>query len=142
MSQIIRRLEEGEHSIVLNLVLELVDHGKHFQCAALIDTGAMGLFISHNYTTHVQTQLHWLEILVTIQNVDSTKNRGGVIEFFVNIFLEAPDHREQAQLEVADLGKNQCIILGLPWLRCHNPTVDWSSGSIHFDKCLPNHHLT
>jgi hypothetical protein len=44
-------------------------------------------------------------------------------------------------LEVADLGKHQRIILGLPWLRCHNPTIDWSSGVIHFNKCLPDHHL-
>jgi hypothetical protein len=57
-TQIIRRLEEGEHSIVLDLVLEPVDHGRRFQCPALIDTGATGLFISRDYATHVQTQLH------------------------------------------------------------------------------------
>jgi hypothetical protein len=73
-SHIIGRLEEGEHSIVLDFILEPVDHGKCFRCAALIDTGAMGLFISRDYTMHVQTQLHQLESPVTIQNVDSTKN--------------------------------------------------------------------
>jgi hypothetical protein len=73
-TRIIGRLEEGEHSIVLDLVLEPVDHGRRFRCAALIDTGAMGLFISHDYATYVQTQLHRLESLVTVRNVDSTKN--------------------------------------------------------------------
>jgi hypothetical protein len=94
MARIIGRLKEGEHSIVLDLVLELVDHGRRFRCAALIDTGAMGLFISRNYTMHVQTQLHRLESPVTVGNVDGTKNRGGVIEFYVDVFLEAPDHQE------------------------------------------------
>jgi hypothetical protein len=62
------------YSGVTDLVLELVDHGKRFRCAALIDTGATGLFISRDYAMHVQTWLHQLESLVTVQNVDSTKN--------------------------------------------------------------------
>jgi hypothetical protein len=59
---------------VLDLVLEPVDRGKRFRCTALIDTGATGLFISCDYAAHVQTQLHWLESLVTVQNVNGTKN--------------------------------------------------------------------
>jgi hypothetical protein len=43
--------------------------------------------------------------------------------------------------EVADLRQKQQLILSLPWLRCHNPTIDWSSSTTKFDKCLPNHHL-
>jgi hypothetical protein len=61
-------------TIVLDLVLELVDHGKRFRCAALIDTRAMGLFISRDYAAHVQTQLHQLESLVTVQSIDGTEN--------------------------------------------------------------------
>jgi hypothetical protein len=80
--------------------------------------------MSHNYAMHVQTQLHQLESPVTVQNIDGTENQGGVIEFYVNVFLEAPDHWEQALLEVADLRKTQRIILSLPWLRHHNHTLD------------------
>jgi hypothetical protein len=44
--------------------------------------------------------------------------------------------------EVVDISQKQQLILSLPWLRRHNPAVDWSSRNINFDKCPPNHHLT
>jgi hypothetical protein len=141
-SQIIGRLEEGNQSIVLNLIVELADSGWHFQCTALINTGATGLFIDHAYVMCLNTQLHQLDSPVTVGNIDGTENRGGVIEFYTDMFLETLDHCERVCLEVADLRKNQRVILGLPWLRCHNPTIDWSSSFICFDKCLPDHHLT
>jgi hypothetical protein len=50
---IIGRLEEGEQAIVLNLVIEPTDHGQHFRCTALIDTGATGLFIDRAYTVQM-----------------------------------------------------------------------------------------
>jgi hypothetical protein len=56
--QIISRLKEGEQAIVLNLVIEPADHGWHFRCTTLIDTGAMGLFIDHAYTVQMQTELY------------------------------------------------------------------------------------
>jgi hypothetical protein len=126
---------------VLDLVMEPADHGRRFRCAALIDTGATGLFIDRAYAVRMQTELYRLESPVTVRNVDGTENRGGVIEFYADVFLETLDHRDRVRLEVADLGKNQRVILGLPWLIRHNPTVDWSSGVIRFNKCLPDHHL-
>jgi hypothetical protein len=56
--QIIGRLEEGNQSIVLNLIVELADSGRRFRCTALIDTGAMGLFINCTYVTCLDTQLY------------------------------------------------------------------------------------
>jgi hypothetical protein len=111
--QIIGRLEEGEQSIVLDLIVEPADSRWCFRCTALIDTGATGLFIDHAYVMHLDTQLHRLDSPVTIQNVDSTENRGGVIEFYADVFLETLDHHERVRLEVADLRKNQQVILGL-----------------------------
>jgi hypothetical protein len=126
----------------VNNQYELADSGWHFWCTALINIGATGLFIDCAYVMHFDTQLHWLDSPVTIQNVNSTENWGGVIEFYANVFLETLDHCEWVHLEVADLRRNQRVILRLPWLRHHNPTIDWSSGVICFDKCPPDHHLT
>jgi hypothetical protein len=56
--QIISRLKEGKQVIMLNSVIELADHGQCFQCAAIIDTGAMGLFIDHTYAVQMQTELY------------------------------------------------------------------------------------
>jgi hypothetical protein len=35
---------------------------------------------------------------------------------------------------VTDLGKSQ-IFLGYDWLKAHNPSIDWSTESIVFDRC-------
>jgi hypothetical protein len=56
--QIIGRLEEGEHAIVLNLIIELVESGWHYCCATLIDSGASGLFIDHMCATCLEAHLH------------------------------------------------------------------------------------
>jgi hypothetical protein len=72
--QIIGRLEEGEHAIMLNLIVKLVESGWHYRCTTLIDSGASGLFIDHIYATHLEAHLHQLDSPVTIQNIDGTEN--------------------------------------------------------------------
>jgi len=28
------------------------------------------------------------------------------------------------------------VILGMPWLACHNPEVDWRTGKVKMTRCL------
>jgi hypothetical protein len=72
--QIIGKLEEGEHAIVLDLIVELAESGRCYHCAALIDSGASGLFINCMYATCLNAHLHQLDSPVTIQNIDGTEN--------------------------------------------------------------------
>jgi hypothetical protein len=72
--QIISRLEEGEHTIVLDLIIKLAESGWRYHCATLIDSGASGLFIDCMYATHLNAQLHRLDSPVTVRNVDGTEN--------------------------------------------------------------------
>jgi hypothetical protein len=55
---IIGRLEEGEHAIVLDLIVELAESRWRYRFAALIDSGATGLFINHVYATCLDAHLH------------------------------------------------------------------------------------
>jgi hypothetical protein len=55
---IIGRLEEGEHMIMLNLIVEPAESRRHYHCTALIDSGASGLFIDRMYTTCLDAHLH------------------------------------------------------------------------------------
>ena len=50
------------------------------------------------------------------------------------------DHQEICLLYVTKLAANTPIILGLPWLKKHNPSIDWTSMSMRLDSwyCL-NH---
>jgi hypothetical protein len=56
--QIIGRLEEGEHAIVLDLIIKSAESGRRYCCATLIDSGASGLFINCVYATCLDAQLH------------------------------------------------------------------------------------
>jgi hypothetical protein len=56
--RIIDRLEEGEHAIVLDLIVKPAESGRRYLCTALIDSGASGLFIDRVYTTRLDAHLH------------------------------------------------------------------------------------
>jgi hypothetical protein len=56
--QTIGRREEGEHVIVLNLIIKPAESGQRYHCTTLIDSGASGLFIDCVYTTHLDAHLH------------------------------------------------------------------------------------
>jgi hypothetical protein len=44
------------------------------------------------------------------------------------------DHAERIKLAVTNL-RNINILLGLDWLRFHNPSIDWPTSEVLFDKC-------
>jgi len=44
-------------------------------------------------------------------------------------------HHELLQCQVAQLGGKHNIFLGYNWLQKHNPTVDWQTRELEFDRC-------
>ena len=71
----------------------------------------------------------------------------GELRFQVNVCMKVGAHEERITLDVAPLGSHS-LILGLPWLQAHNPTINWSTGHTQFnlqhcnDHCLPQPHDT
>ena len=39
-----------------------------------------------------------------------------------------------------DLGKNS-FILGFSWLKCHNPDIDWTKGTVKMTRCPQHCHM-
>ena len=70
-------------------------------------------------------------------NVDGSPNDPGSISEVFETVLRYRDHSERARFAVTGLRK-QNIILGLTWLRKHNPEVDWTSGEVKMSRC-PDH---
>jgi hypothetical protein len=46
------------------------------------------------------------------------------------------NHRERIMFLVTDTG-NHDILLGMDWLKAHNPNIDWAKNVIYMDQCLP-----
>ena len=51
----------------------------------------------------------------------------------VHIRMEVGQHHEVITLDVADIGHDN-IILGISWLRQHNPRIDWARSTLGFDS--------
>jgi hypothetical protein len=61
-------------------------------------------------------------------------NNGMVIKETLVFVITISKHTERAKLDVTQL-ENHEIILGMPWIKKHNPIIDWVKGMISFDRC-------
>ena len=69
-------------------------------------------------------------------NVDGTLNEAGAITEVVSLILHYKNHLERTTFAVCGLGK-QKLILGHPWLRKHNPEIDWVTQEVKMSRCPP-----
>jgi len=79
----------------------------------LLDSGAIGLFMSRKCTERGGFKLIKLEKPILVRNVDSTGNSGGAILHEVEVNLYFKGHVERVRMDVCDLGKME-VILGMP----------------------------
>jgi len=54
----------------------------------------------------------------------------GPVTHMTKVSMDISSHRELATFQVANL-QNQEVILGMPWLREHNPTFGWNNKGSH-----------
>ena len=48
--------------------------------------------------------------------------------------LVVEQHYEEISWDVVDIVDHD-FVLGIPWLRQHNPDIDWETGVLTFQKC-------
>ena len=46
------------------------------------------------------------------------------------------DHTEEISASVANTGEDD-LILGIDWLKHHNPEIDWNQNQVRFTRCPP-----
>jgi len=64
---------------------------------------------------------------------DGKPSAMGPVTYMTKVPMDISSHRELATFQVANL-QNHEVILGMPWLREHNPTIDWNDKRIIFDS--------
>ena len=70
---------------------------------------------------------HKLEKPLQVYNMDGTKNKQGMIKYYVNLNLEINGRKMTTELLVTGLGK-EGTILGFSWLQEQNPDINWKTG--------------
>jgi len=69
-----------------------------------------------------------------VRNVDGLLNKEGHIEHTVEVNIYYQGHRERIEIDVIG-GQKWTVILGMLWLACHNPEIDWKTGKVKIMRC-------
>ena len=101
---------------------------------ALLDSGAMGLVMSEEFARRHKFKRMKLERPVYMRNVDGMLNYTGPIVDTVEVEIFFKGHEERMLIDVIG-GQKWSVILGMPWLKCHNPEIDWKTGEVKMVRC-------
>ena len=70
-----------------------------------------------------------------VRNIDRSFNKKGPIEHTVKVNIYYQGHRERMQINVIG-GQRWMMILGMPWLACHNSEIDWKIRKVKMTRYL------
>ena len=93
----------------------------------LLDSGATHNFIDVRTVLRLGVGTRRLEEARTVTNVDGTENQSGQITRYTNLQLTYNDTTKDTPFYVTNLGRDR-ILLGLPWFKEFEPTIDWEGG--------------
>jgi RNase H-like domain found in reverse transcriptase/Reverse transcriptase (RNA-dependent DNA polymerase)/Integrase zinc binding domain/Chromo (CHRromatin Organisation MOdifier) domain len=124
----------GAHSLQLGVQVQTTDTGQTFGTKALLDSGATGLFVDSDFVKRNRINTRSLTHPIPVNNVDGTANESGPIREVADLVLSYDGHTERTLFAVTGIGR-QDIIIGFPWLKEHNPEVDWITGQVKMSRC-------
>ena len=101
--------------VMVKIGLERIDTQKGITVEALLDSGAMGLVMSSEFTKKQGFKLKRLERPMNVRNVDGLLNKERPIENTVEVNIYYQGHRERTEIDVIG-GQKWIVILGMPWL--------------------------
>ena len=120
--------------VIVKIGLERIDMQEGITVETLLDSGATGLVISSEFAKKQGFKLKRLERPMNVRNVDRSLNKEGPIEHMVEVNIYYQGHRKRIEINVIE-GQKWTVILGMPWLACHNSEIDWRTGEVKMMRC-------
>ena len=120
--------------ITVKIGLERIDTQEGIMVEMLLDNGATGLVMSSEFARKQGFKLRKLERPMNVRNVDRSLNKEGPIEHMVEVNIYFKGHRERTEIDVIG-GQKWTVILGMPWLACHNLEIDWRTKEVKMMRC-------
>lgn len=121
----------SEQRIILDCIVNSQYHSNSYSSQALIDSGCQINGIDSQFAKLCNLDFTKLDRPLNVTTVDGSPIHGGQITHFVKVKLSINSHVESLDLLVTTFAK-QDIILGVPWLRTHNPIIDWAKNELTF----------
>jgi len=100
---------------------------------AMIDSGPTEDFINKEVCNKHGIQMIKVKNPSEIFLADGKPSPMGPVTHMTKVPIDISSHRELATLQVANL-QNHEVILRMPWLREHNPKIDWNDTRIIFNS--------
>jgi predicted aspartyl protease len=122
----------GNHFCV-NVIIKGINRSIH--SSAMIDSGATALFVSKCSVQRHHIIYSLLLNTIALHNIDGSKNKAGLLTHFACLTLIIGSWNKPTDFLVTDLSPED-IILGLPWLKKVNSTIDWDSGEMEILNSL------
>ena len=113
---------------------------------AMINSGATEDFIDQEVCNKHGIKMIREKNPGEISLADGKPSAMGSVTHMTKVPMDISSHKELATFQVANL-QNDEVILGIPWLRKHNPTIDWNDKKITFNDeryttwCLNSSHV-
>jgi len=120
--------------VVVKIGLKQEEDEEGIVTEALLDSGATGLVMSEEFARRHKFKRTKLERPVYVRNVDGTLNYVGPIVDTVEVEIFFKGHKERTSIDVIG-GQKWSVILGMLWLRRHNPEIDWKTGEVKITRC-------
>jgi hypothetical protein len=116
---------------------EITDtNGKNFTVKAMIDSGCTHTCINKKTVIRKDIPQVKLPRPITCTNSDGTISGNKPITDFVKVKMEINGHQENIDAVITHLDSAD-IFVGYDWLTKHNPTINWETGTIKFNRCPP-----
>jgi hypothetical protein len=101
---------------------------------ALIDSGASACFVDVDFAMKHQLPTQPKDISIPVEVIDGRIiSSGGVTKETLPLKVSLGDHQETIAFNLIPAPKHP-FILGLNWLKHHNPHIDWNNGTVLFQK--------
>ena len=120
--------------MTIKIGLERLDTHEGITVEALLDSGATGLVMSSEFARKKEFKLKRLERPMQVRNMNRSFNKEGPRENTVEVNMYYKGHVERTEIDVIG-GQKWGVILGMPWLACHNPEIDWKTGEVKMTRC-------
>jgi len=133
---------DREEKIMIKVRIQGND-GKEQATTALVDSGASENFIDRAYAEASGIPMQQKTTPRRVLTVDGSEVAGGPVTHDAQIHLTINHHEEDIRLHCIAIG-NAPIILGLPWLKLHDPVIGWKNHTVKFhsdhcaERCLPS----
>ncbi len=104
---------------------------------ALVDTGASAkVFIDTSFAHHHKLFTQKLQNPRMLQLADGSSTSAGAVHERAILDLRTHQHSERASGYLTKLNPSVPIILGLEWLRMHDPSISWANNTLTFSSDL------